>query len=99
MRWHKCFLLLLALWCSVASAVAAPAKVIKVLPHYLDREGRHALSPSLYDRDAYQAVLRRNPEQRSAIRFDIQWRARAASSDNLKLRLELRGTKTTLPLV
>ncbi len=47
-------LLLATAW----SATAAPAKVIKVLPHFLDQKGRHALSPSLYDRDAYQAHLR-----------------------------------------
>ena len=79
------------------SAGAATGKVVKVLPHFLDLKGRHTLSPSLYDRDAYQAQLRLHPEQRSALRFDVQWRALAAK-DKLKLKVELRGTaKGDLP--
>lgn len=76
------------------SASATTGRIIKVLPHYLDMEGRHALSPSLYDRDAYQAQLRRHPDQCSAIRFDVQWKAKAStvSPAGLKLRVELRGT-------
>jgi hypothetical protein len=65
--------------------------VLKVLPHFLDREGRNARAPSLYDRDAYQFFLRENPEKRSAIRFDVQWKAKGPFSDQLKLRVELRG--------
>ena len=49
-----------------------------MLPHYLDKEGRHTLSPSLYERDAYQAILRQNPEKRGGMRFDVQWKARGA---------------------
>jgi len=72
------------------SASAATGSVAKVLPHFLDLKGRHALSPSLYERDAYQFQLRQHPEQRSALRFDVLWRARAANG-KLKLRAELRG--------
>lgn len=80
------------------SVSAATGRVVKVLPHYLDLKGRHALSPSLYDRDAYQAQLRRHPEQRSGLRFDVLWRGRAAGATELKLRAELRGTaKGNLP--
>ena len=75
----------------VTSGLAASAKIIKVLPQFLDLEGRHSISPSLYDRDAYQAQLRRNPKQRSALRFDIQWRSRETTP--LKLRVEVRGGK------
>lgn len=78
-------------------AAAATGRVVKVLPHFLDLQGRHSLSPSLYDRDAYQAQLRKYPAQRSGLRFDIQWRARGAK-DKLKLRVELRGAaKGDLP--
>jgi hypothetical protein len=77
---------------AVASASAATGRVAKVLPHFLDLEGRHALSPSLFDRDAYQAFLRQHPEQRSGIRFDVQWKVRGQGNAPLKLRLELRGT-------
>jgi hypothetical protein len=31
---------------------AAEGRVIKVLPHLFDSQGRHSLSPSLYERDA-----------------------------------------------
>jgi hypothetical protein len=80
------------------SASAATGRVVKVLPHYLDLKGRHSLSPSLYDRDAYQAQLRQHPEQRSGLRFDVLWRGRAAGATPLKLRAELRGTaKGDLP--
>jgi hypothetical protein len=83
-----------------ACARAEPpgGKVLKVLPHYLDLEGRHALSPSLYDRDAYQAFLRKNPPERSTVRFDIQWKSPQAKSGDLQLRIEMRGSKTIEPI-
>jgi hypothetical protein len=74
-----------------STAAATTGRVIKVLPHFLDHKGRHALSPSLYDRDAYQAQLRQHPEQRSGMRFDVLWKAKAAGGAALKLRVELRG--------
>ena len=81
-----------ALWVgSIVSSIGASAKIIKVLPHYLDLQGRHSLSPSLYDRDAYQAQLRSKPQMRSGLRFNIQWRS--AEKSPLKLRMELRGGK------
>lgn len=78
---------------------ATPAKIIKVLPHLLDEQGRHALSPSLYERDAYQAYLRKNPAKCSGLRFDIQWKARATNPTDLKLRMEFRGGKEAKPFV
>ena len=85
--WVPLFLLLAA----AVSAEAATGRVIKVLPQFLDRQGRHALSPSLYDRDAYQVYLRQHPDQRSALRFNVQWKAKSARGTTLKLRVELRG--------
>lgn len=81
------------------SGLAATGKVVKVLPHFLDLKGRHTLSPSLYDRDAYQAELRKHPEKRSGVRFDVQWRARSAvKGESAVLRVELRGSaKGDLP--
>jgi hypothetical protein len=77
---------------------AASGRVVKVLPHFLDLEGRHSVSPSLYDRDAYQAELRAHPEKRSGIRFDILWRGRGEPKQKAKLRIELRGSaKGNLP--
>jgi hypothetical protein len=88
-RTFICLILLCSLGLA-ASASAATGKIIKVLPHFLDTKGRHAKSPSLFDRDAYQAWLRLNPAECSGIRYDVQWKASKATGQ-LKLRLELRG--------
>lgn len=79
----------------ISVAQAAEGKLIKVLPHLLDAQGRNTLSPSLYERDAYQAYLRKHPELCTALRFDVQWRQRDSSPDKLKLKLELRTSKTS----
>jgi hypothetical protein len=76
--------------CAVASA--ATGRVIKVLPQFLDLKGRHAISPSLYDRDAYQAHLREHTNMVSGVRFAVQWKASGASANSLKLRVEVRGS-------
>ena len=81
----------LALVSGVVTANAATGKVIKVLPQFLDTKGRTSLTPSLYDRDAYQAVLRLHPERRTGMRFFIQWKAKGHVAAGLRLRLELRG--------
>src|SRR4051812_33809043 len=75
-----------------ASAQAATGRVIKVLPHFLDKKGHHTLTPSLYDRDAYQAYLREHPDERSGLRYDIQWKTTGPVWEPLTLRVELRGT-------
>lgn len=72
---------------------AGTLKIVKVLPHYLDREGRVATSPSLYDRDAYQAKLRLDPTLALGIRFDVQYRARGIERDRLRVRAELRTSR------
>ncbi|MSU62610.1 MAG: hypothetical protein EXS31_09460 [Pedosphaera sp.] len=96
---HILFLLLATFF--VTNAEAATARIKKVLPHYLDKQGRHTLSPSLYERDAYQSHLRNNPAERSALRFDVNWKAARALPSTLKLRLELRSSGATLgkPLI
>src|SRR6476660_2957379 len=94
-RW---LVLMLCVW-SAFAAEAATGKVIKVLPHFLDLQGRHTLSPSLFDRDAYQAVLREHPEQRSAIRFDIEWKSKGVPVSPLRMQLEVRGVATQKTVV
>ena|SRR5258708_7995433 len=84
-------LALAGLLAAASASAAASGRVIKVLPHYLDLKGLHTLSPSLYERDAYQAFLRLHPEQRSTLRFDVQWKAKTEVGAGLKLRIELRG--------
>ena len=86
------WLLLVGWFAIVVPAQAATGKVIKVLPHFLDLEGRNTVSPSLYDRDAYQLFLRAHPEKRSAVRFDVQWKVKGPFWGAIKLRMELRGT-------
>ncbi len=82
--------------CALFALVAAPAwgatgRVIKVLPFLVDAKGRHALTPSLYDRDAYQAFLRLHPEKCSGMLIDIQWKTKGSVTGPLKLRFEMRG--------
>ncbi len=77
----------------IAAAAKSNAKIIKVLPTFLDMKGRHSLSPSLYERDAYQALLRKDKKQISGMRFDVQWKAPSGGSEKLLLRLELRVSK------
>lgn len=76
----------------LACATDKPAgSVIKVLPFHLDQQGQIAKSPSLFDRDAYQAYLRAHTNEISGLRYDVLWSAKSAGDTKLKLRLELRG--------
>lgn len=88
------FLFTLGLFVTAHAADAVTGRVIKVLPMMLDQKGRAALSPSLFDRDAYQAELRANTNLVSAIRYDVLWSASHAGKTPLTLRVELRGTGT-----
>lgn len=91
-----------ALWLAIAAGCsprphARPeARIIKVLPSLLDDQGRASIHPSLYERDAYQALLRKDSAKVAGLRFDILWTARAASVTGprkpLVLKLELRGS-------
>ncbi|MGH7953134.1 MAG: hypothetical protein ACREFE_14630 [Limisphaerales bacterium] len=91
------FLTILILFGSFAAAFASGAatgRVVKVLPLFLDLNGHDATSPSLFDRDAYQAYLRQHTNEISAIRFDVLWKASDTGDAKLKLRVELRGVST-----
>lgn len=86
----RLFLAIAAAWLAVVPSLGAtPGRILKVLPHRMDREGRVALSPSLYERDAYQAELRGKPELCGGLRFDVQWRAQQVGTNALRLRIEL----------
>ncbi len=91
MRCLYCLLLLGFLVAMREPADAATGRVIKVLPEFLDKDGHTAVSPSLYERDAYQVTLREHPERRSGLRFYIQWKAKGVAWQPLRIRLELRG--------
>ena len=76
---------------AAAAPDAVAGRVVKVLPLFLDLKGHDAISPSLFDRDAYQAFLRQHTNEISAIRFDVLWKASNLKDAKLKLRAELRG--------
>lgn len=59
--------------------------------HYLDKNGRHAISPSLYDRDAYQAWLRSHRDKIDGICFDVLWNAKRCAKE-MELVVELVTT-------
>jgi hypothetical protein len=83
---------------SAFASDAAPAvpsgKVVKVLPLLLNLKGQDAISPSLFDRDAYQVYLREHTNEISGVRYDILWSSSNTATNGLKLRLELRGYDT-----
>jgi len=83
-------LLLLGLPISASAAGTPTGRVIKVLPLLLDQQGRDALSPSLFDRDAYQVYLRQHTNEISALRIDVLWKAVNPRDAKLTLRVELR---------
>ena len=88
---------LLLLGVITTTDAARPGKISKVLPHWLDLQGRHTLSPSLLERDAYQAKLRADRTLCSGIRFDVKWAKN--TSGTVKLQLELRVTGEAKPIV
>jgi hypothetical protein len=97
MRWRSAWLVLCG-GLLAFPALAATGRVIKVLPTFLDLQGKHALSPSLYERDSYQAYLRKHPEKRSGMRFDVEWKTHGGTFEPIRLRVELRGVaKGDLP--
>lgn len=84
----------LSAFASDAAPAAPSGNVVKVLPFLLDLKGHDATSPSLFDRDAYQVYLREHTNEVSAVRYDVLWSASNTATNELKLRLELRGYGT-----
>jgi hypothetical protein len=78
---------------SALAAGAPDGKIIKALPQFLDAQGQSAISPSLFDRDAYQAYLRKHPGERKALQLAVQWKASGVDWSRVKLRAELRGVQ------
>jgi hypothetical protein len=84
-------LLLLGPLSTAFASDAMTGHIVKVLPLFLNLKGQDAISPSLYDRDAYQVYLRVHTNEVSSVRFDVLWSAANANNSNLILRVELRG--------
>jgi len=99
MKWLKPLLILALLALTSGPVFGASAKVIKVLPSLLDDHGRNTLSPSLYERDAYQAKLRKDNDKVSTVRFDVNWKAGSVDRDNIRIRVEVRGDQGNQPVV
>lgn len=84
--------LLITVLLSLGGDAAEPnGRIVKVLPVLLDKDGRHTLSPSLYERDAYQAHLRQHPGECFGRMYSIQWKGRSTGEAPLQVRIELRG--------
>ena len=94
MRALMILLVLLGLADAAQAADAVTGRIVKVLPFFLDQQGRDATSPSLFDRDAYQAHLRERTNEVSALRFDVLWQATKAPDERIKIAVELRGVGT-----
>lgn len=91
-------LTVLLLFVSLALYAADTGGVVKVLPFWVDKAGRIAKSPSLFDRDAYQQFLLEHTNDIAGIRYDVHWKKGKSAGENMKLRVELRGvTETSLP--
>lgn len=84
--------------CGVDRVNAESLKINKVLLHLLDKNGKHAKDPSLFERDRYQAVLRSDPTNCSTLRFDILWKNALSKSKEtsivgeLVMVVEIRGS-------
>ena len=97
MRALLMLLVSLGLFTAVHAAEAGRGRVVKVLPFFLDQQGRDSTSPSLFDRDAYQAYLRTHANEISAVRYAVQWKAKKGGG-KITVRTELRGVgETGLP--
>jgi len=88
---RRCLIAAILFVAIYSDAGAATGRVLKVLPHLLDLQGRHALSPSLYERDAYQARLRDHRNQVSGVRFDVEWKTKGEPAAQLSVIVEMRG--------
>lgn len=74
-----------------AAGTAPSGRVVKVLPFFLNLRGHDSLSPSLFERDAYQFYLLQHPNEVSGVRYDVQCRVSAKNPAPLTLKVELRA--------
>ena len=82
-------------WLGCGSLNREPG-LIKVLPHYIDKHGRHTTGVTLIDRDLYQLELRKDSAAVHGVRYNINWRGNA----EMTVRLEVRSTKAGVaPLI
>ena len=96
-------LFIILLWLAVLPVFAdghVKGRIVKTLPLLLDLKGHDAVSPSLYDRDAYQAHLRQHTNEVSGVRFDVLWEVANPPDAKYTMRVEAHGVATNgLPSV
>ncbi len=96
---RTCLFFLLLVLIPLRWLQATEGRVMKVLPHLIDSAGRHTLSPSLYERDAYQSLLQSDPTRVRSLRFDVLWKISNPVPPKLTLRIEMRGGSDAKPQV
>jgi len=74
-----------------AEDAATKGQVLKVLPLLLNLQGHDALSPSLFDRDAYQFYLLQHTNEISGVRYDVEWKAAGVTTKYVDVIVELRA--------
>lgn len=89
----KCWCIALFWVGSSLVATAGDGSILKVLPHFVDKDGQHTTGPSLIDRDVYQKELRTHPDKVSSYRFDVNWRGNALKPVKSRLQIEVRSFK------
>jgi hypothetical protein len=87
---RRIFIVLAIVFWLAPAVQAGQGSVVKVLSQLLDQHGRQTLSPSLYERDAYQVRLRKDPKLRGGARLAVQWKAKKVDWAKLTLRAEMR---------
>ncbi len=87
-------------WISLSTLLAAAeARIVKVLPQWMDARGRTSLAPSLFERDAYQDHLRNHPEEVAGIRFQVLARLpRTRESCDLVVRIRTASNPNGEPI-
>lgn len=87
---RRFWLAVLVIFVLSGCASADRVRIVKVLPQYLDEQGRNSKTPTLLERDVYQAQLRRMPERCSGLQFAVHWYP-GGIRHPLTLRVELIG--------
>lgn len=91
MRWLISLVCFLCLAAPGRAGDAVSGRVLKVLPLLMDLKGRTQTSPSLYERDAFQAMLRGHPAMQSGIEFAVEVKVSGPKETKLTMRIEARG--------
>lgn len=70
---------------------AAGRHLKKVLFFWLDKDGQYSQHPSMFERDAYQAYLRENPEEIHGLKVAILLSGSKGKLESSELELKIQG--------